>query len=318
MGMNILVTGANGFVGRNIINRLANNPGLHIIATDLHPSPTYLEPGNPPPNLTYLNGDLATKAFNAEVRTKFTYDCIIHLAAILSQAEDMKTYFSVMDSNINTTFLLLETARQHKARFLFPSTALVYGNKPAPFSESMIPDPEVFYALSKHMSEELIRFYGNKYALSYVIFRIGVLYGPGQFGSMFIPSLITSLLEGKEFAMTGGKQVRDFLFINDFFDIIEKALNHHDISGVFNLGTGRAPTMKEVAQMAEELTGVRGKIKLGAISYRAEEVWEYCLDNKKVCQTFQWSPRTTLAEGIAQTIRFHQDRMKKAEFAMQA
>jgi len=99
----------------------------------------------------------------------------------------------------------------------------------------------------------MIRFYGKKYDVSHIIFRIGVLYGPGQHGGMFIPSIVEKLLSGSEFAMTGGEQVRDFVYIADLLDAMRRTVGRRDLNGLFNVGTGSAPTMKQVALMVEEL-----------------------------------------------------------------
>ncbi|MBD3393327.1 MAG: NAD-dependent epimerase/dehydratase family protein [Chitinivibrionales bacterium] len=301
MGMTVLITGANGFVGTNIVHALAADPAFSIVATDMQDMlvrPVDFDAGS----LTYLEGDVSSKEFNDNLRRDFSFDGIIHLAAVLSQAEDMKTYFSVMQSNIYTTFLLLETAREHKARFFFPSTAMVYGSNKAPYSEDMQTDPQNFYALSKRISEELILFYARKYGIGYVIFRLGVLYGTWQNEGMFIPSCVSSLVKGKEFPMTGGDQARDIVFIDDFVDLLRIALGKRDISGTYNVGSGAAPTMKEVALEIEKLTGAHNKIKPGALPYRDNELWNYRLDNKKACRTFNWQPRTNLTEGLKKTI----------------
>jgi UDP-glucose 4-epimerase len=311
MDMTILVTGASGFVGKNIVNRLSHDPSLRIVAVDVGDMLVAAK-GTNISSVTYVEGNLSSKDFNASLRESFHFDCIIHLAAVLSQAEDMNTYFAVMDSNIYTTFLLLETARAHGARFLFPSTALVYGNKKAPFTEDMSPNPEVFYALSKHMSEELIRFYATKYGLRYMIFRIGILYGPWQTEGMFIPSIVTKLLRNEEFAMTAGEQVRDFVHIDDFVAALMKALVAENVNGVFNVGTGCAPAMKEVAQTVERLTGATGKARLGALPYRENEVWEYRLDISKIRAELGWEPAVSLEEGLRKTIDYYRGSINTA------
>ena len=308
MGMTILVTGANGFVGKNIVASLSNIADTKIVATDLQGMLQKTDETNTDA-VTYLEGDHASKEFTASLQDGYRFDAIIHLAAVLSQAEDMQTYYSVMDSNIYTTFLLLETARQHNARILFPSTAMVYGDKKAPFSEDMRSDPEIFYALSKHLSEELIRFYGRKYDLGYVIFRIGILYGQWQSQGMFVPTIITKLLQGEEFKMTPGEQVRDFVHIDDFVEAVKKALAAKDVCGELNIGTGHAPSMKEMATTVERLTGVEGKVKIGAIPYRENELWEYRLDITHTQKVLGWQPGVSLEDGLRKTIDHYKSRM---------
>ena len=297
----ILITGANGFVGRHMIYHLSQHAQNKIIAVDVHDSLIPFKNSNPA-IAEYVSGDLSDGEFVSQLQNKRHFDCIIHLAAIISQSADANTYFAIMNSNIKATFLLLEIARAHKSRFIFPSTALVYGNQKGPFREDMLPDPGDFYSLSKQICEQLIRFYGNRYDVPSVIFRIGILYGPSQANKMFIPSLVGALLAQEDFPMTKGEQVRDFVYIDDLIDAVKIVLLRTDIAGTYNIGTGEAPMLKDVALRAEEITGVRNKLKLGAIPYREKESWEYCLDSSKALRDLRWRASTSIAAGLATTI----------------
>ena len=302
MGKVILVTGTNGFVGRNLIRRLSQDKERTIVATDVQDSLIPLSDERQ--FIVYRKGDLSERDVVDKLKQEFRFDCIINLAAVLSQAADMETYFSIMNSNIRATFLLLEMAKSHKARFIFPSTALVYGSQKGPFREEMLTDPGDFYSLSKLMCEQLIRFYGHKYDVPSVIFRIGILYGPSQTGGMFIPSMINALLSGKEFPMTPGEQTRDFVYIEDFVEAVNRVLADDTITGTFNIGSGKAPTLKETAQMAEKITGAGNLIRIGAVPYREKESGEYCLDADKAREAFGWSAATDIEHGLANTIDY--------------
>src|SRR3989339_20938 len=271
MGTVVLVTGANGFVGRHLIPALLQESNLEVFATDIHDS--LIAETDTMSSVMYLKGDLSDRVFVNRLHQDRPFDCVIHLAAVLSQATDMNTYFAIMNSNIQATFLLLEAAKNNKARFIFPSTALVYG---------------------------------NKYNVPSVIFRIGILYGLSQTGQMFIPSLISALLAGRDFPMTKGEQTRDFVFIEDFILAVKTVLGHNELSGIFNIGTGNAPTLKEAAQIAERVANAYGVIKLGAVPYREKESWEYCLNSTKALRELKWQASTSLEQGLAKTIAFRQ------------
>jgi len=232
------------------------------------------------------------------------FDVIVHLAAILSQRDDFETYYSRIDSNMKASFLVLEVAKAHGARVIFPSTALIYGDQKGPFTEDMEPRPADFYSFSKHLCEKVILFYQQRFGIRPVIFRPAILYGPGQGDTMFIPSLVKSLLAGREFPMTKGEQNRDFVFIGDFVHAVGEALRNENIAGIFNIGTGRRWKLVDAAFLAEKLVGVQGKVQPGALAYRPNESWDYCVSHEKIKKETGWYPSTGLEDGLRATIQW--------------
>jgi|WetSurMetagenome_2_1015567.scaffolds.fasta_scaffold00317_9 nucleoside-diphosphate-sugar epimerase len=305
--MTVLVTGANGFVGRNLLHRLCANPAFDVVATDIHEDWAPFSDSSAPP-IAYVSGDVSNRGFVSAIMEKFRFQNFVHLAAVISQAPDMDTYFSIINSNVRATFLLCEAAHAQQARLLFPSTGLIYGNQAGPFKEEMFPDPRDFYSLSKLMSEQIIRFFTTSYHVQTVIFRIGILYGPSQANAMFIPSMVRSLLAGREFPMTEGEQKRDFVFVDDFVNAVEAVLLKKDVSGVFNMGSGAARRLIDVARLAESLVGHAGLVRPGAVPYRPNESMEYCLNAKKAENVLGWRAATGLAEGLKKTIAYHMAR----------
>jgi nucleoside-diphosphate-sugar epimerase len=297
-------------VGRNLLHRLCANPSFEIIATDIQEEWTPFSGTTKQPEV-YVSGDVSNRGFVTSLMDRFRFDTIVHLAAIISQTPTMDTYFSIINSNVRATFLLCEAAHAQKARLIFPSTGLIYGNQQGPFKEDMLPDPRDFYSLSKLMCEQLIRFFAASYQVRAVIFRIGILYGPSQANAMFIPSMVRSLLANKEFPMTKGEQKRDFVYVKDFVATIEALLHTTDISGLFNIGSGSAERLIDVALKAESLTGRSGLVKPGAMPYRPNESWEYCLDAQKAENVLEWRAATAVTEGLQKTIDYEKARKEK-------
>jgi nucleoside-diphosphate-sugar epimerase len=124
---------------------------------------------------------------------------------------------------------------------------------------------------------------------------------------MFIPSLVRSLLSGADFPMTKGEQKRDFVYIDDLVNAVKIVLANNEITGIYNIGTGQAPMLKDVALSAEEITGVRNKLKIGAVPYREKESWEYCLDSSSALRDLHWKASIPVAEGLARTIAFEKN-----------
>lgn len=184
----------------------------------------------------------------------------------------------------------------------------MYGGNPAPFTEDMRPDPAGFYALSKHFGEELVRYFGGVHKLSWLILRIGILYGPAQNPGMFIPSLVTSLLRGESFEMTEGRQVRDFIYIDDVTDAVVRSLAQRTVCGVFNIGSGTAYSMRDTAETIQRLVGAEGLLRPGARAYRTDEVWDYRLDITRTRKVLGWVPAVAFEDGLRRTIEYYRHR----------
>lgn len=301
--MTVLVTGANGFVGRHVVRALAGTSRFGVIATDLHDHFTSIYPRECIDRTVYIQGDITDRGFVGDLVRTHAPSCIVHLAGIISKAEDPTTHERIQSVNVDSTAYLLEAARNARARFVFMSTGLVYGDREGPFTEDMDPAPMDFYAFSKYIGERYVDFYGKRYGLPSVVFRASVLYGPGQWGSMFIPSICSTLLAGEPFAMTAGEQKRDLLYIEDFVELLLRSVTS-DITGTFNAGSGVAVTMRQAAEAVRSAVGGKAEIRPGALPYRDNEVWNYCLDNAKARSAATWAPGVDTQEGIRRTVEY--------------
>lgn len=300
MGGIVLVTGANGFVGSNLIRLLSQSRDTRVTATDLQEE-FRPAPGTREDHIEYLRGDLSDPRFVSSLYDGRTYTAAIHLAGLLTKQDDAETHVRVLDANVKSTTLLLDELTGTQTRFIFVSTGLVYGEHDTPFTEDMEVRPNTFYALSKLMGENLVLYKHYNSGLPYVVFRPGVLYGPGQHGNMFVPSLVEAVLTGTKFPMTEGKQLRDFVYVEDFTDALVRAMYSTEI-GIYNIGTGDARPMREVANLAEKIAGVKNIVRPGALPYRSREVRQYCLDASAARNAFEWSPQVTLEDGLRRTI----------------
>lgn len=298
MGEMILVTGANGFIGSRVIQRLCAG-GRNVTATGRRAR----EAGALPPGCEYVRADLADPAAMETLSARGPFNVQIHLASLATFQDGEEANREMYRSNVTSTFHLLEMARRHGSRMVFLSTGMVYGDQPGPFREDMALKPGNFYALSKVMGEEMVRAYFLRYGISHLIFRASLIYGPGQAEGMFIPTLATALAEGKEFPMTEGKQVRDFLYVGDCVRAVELAAVG-TLEGTFNLGGGARTTLREVAELTADIVKARDRLKPGALEYRANELWEYYLDIGRLKEALPWRPEVDIKDGMERMMRF--------------
>lgn len=293
MKTNVLVTGAAGFLGSWTTRRL-REASYRVVATDRVVGTSAAGP--------LLVGDLNDEAFVARLATAGPFDTIVHFSWPAPRLDDTSLNDPTQVEPVVTVIRLLELARAHGASFIFPSTTLLYGSQGAPFREQMELQPATPYAFSKAVGELAIAYHGRRYGQPFTILRPGVVYGPGQQGRMFIPSLVRALVAGEPFPMTGGEQLRDFLFVDDLARLVVRAVEARSRTAVVNASGGGGTRLREVAELAERVAGVHGLVAPGAVPYREQEIWDYSLDGLRAQELFDWTPQTPLAAGLLLTI----------------
>ncbi|MFW6254991.1 MAG: NAD-dependent epimerase/dehydratase family protein, partial [Chitinivibrionales bacterium] len=272
----VLITGINGFIGHHITERLIRSKGCyHVFGIDMQEKFASCGAGLLA-DVEYNSCDLTDSAAINLIIRGIQPDIIIHLAALLGNGCTAGQQKKMVDVNVGGTLNILNAVENIPIHLLFPSTGLIYGNQPAPYTEDMPVQPANFYALTKKMAEDAITFFTDRYSLKATIFRPSVVFGAGQQGDMFIPSIIKSLLHKKQFAMTPGEQRRDFVFVEDVAAAFESAMQMSK-PGVYNIGSGKSIKMAEAAQIIQKKCGRKDMIKAGALPYRDNECWEYSL-----------------------------------------
>jgi UDP-glucose 4-epimerase len=299
----IVITGVNGFVGRRMAVMLGEAfPDAAIVGLDLGERASALT-GPAPASYEYRRIDITDDTAVRELIGRLHPEVIVHLAGILSKDSSPRAHAALMDVNVRGTCAVCEAAAGTGAYLFFPSTGLVYGDQPGPYRETMALRPDGFYALSKLLCEELIDWYRRSGALEALVVRPSLIYGIGQSGGMFIPSLIDALVHGRPFPMTKGEQVRDFVYIDDFAAAAVAAIRRR-ASGTVNCASGTAHPLAEVARLAERVAGVRGLVRIGERAYREKESWDYRLDIENAARLLDWRPAVSLEQGMQRIVAF--------------
>ncbi len=205
--------------------------------------------------------------------------------------------------------MLLEASCNRKVeRFLQVSTDEVYGalgsNDP-PFTESHALEPNSPYAASKAAADLLVRAYHKSYGVAALISRCGNNYGPFQFPEKFLPLFITNALEDRPLPLYGdGKQVRDWIHVEDHARALLHILEHGEAGEIYNIG---AQGEQANLDMAESVLRSLGK-PFDLIHYvedRAGHDRRYGIDASKLRGRLQWRPRIRLDEGLQATIEWY-------------
>jgi dTDP-glucose 4,6-dehydratase len=309
--MHLIVTGGCGFIGSNFIRQvLAARPGWRVTNVD---KLTYA--GNPAsltdvaanPGYKFFKGDICDRALMTDIFAGKP-DAVVHFAAESHVDRSILGPEIFVQTNVMGTQVLLEVARNAKiGRFLHVSTDEVYGSLGATglFSETTPLAPNSPYSASKTGSDLLVNAYHHTYGMDTVITRCSNNYGPYQFPEKLIPLLVTNLMDGKQIPIYGdGKNVRDWLHVDDHCSGILLALEKGKAGEVYNIGGNNE---RENIAIAQKLLSLLGKDE-SSIKYVEDRLGHdrrYAIDASKITGQLGWKPKHDFESGIASTVEWY-------------
>lgn len=322
---NVLVTGGCGFIGSNFIRRLLENrPDVFAVAYD---SLTYAgRLGNisdtDPNRRSFIEGDISDPKRVAFVFEKLKIDTVVHFAAESHVDRSIVDPEAFMRTNVMGTFMLLEAARKawvgrSDVRFHHVSTDEVYGSlgpSDPPFKETTPYDPSSPYSASKAASDHLVRAYHRTYGLPVTISNCSNNYGPYQYPEKLIPLVIQNAIEGKEIPVYGdGKQIRDWLYVDDHCDAILEILKSGRAGETYNVGgSSECQNLWIIRQICRILdqspqgVGKFSKVRLiRHVTDRPGHDRRYAVDCRKLREELGWKPRHSMADGLKKTVDWY-------------
>ena len=159
-----------------------------------------------------------------------------------------------------------------------------YGNIESPFTEIMKEEPVSPYAIAKLLTTNTALMLYKNYNYPICIVRPSNLFGKYQTKDKFIPYILEKLKNNEEILTTFGEQKRDFIYIEDFIDIIQKLLEKSSLirGEVINVGSGTSISLKDIILYLKEKLNSTSEIKFGAIPYRENEMMNFCLNISKL------------------------------------
>lgn len=297
-GSRVLVTGSAGFLG-SAVRRELRRQGAEILGLDLRPT-SGAESGGEQRSL-----DLGDRDALRRVVEEFRPDAAIHLAGALGGERSWDFAERALRANLMGTFALLsELCRlPSPPRIAIAGSSEEYGNAPRdPIDESCPDAPVSPYSSSKSMATRFALLSHDLWGTPVRVLRPFILYGPGQSGPMFIPSLLRALASGEPFPTTGGRQIRDFVFVDDAARAFVRSIRVPAASGrIFNVCSGRATPLVELVGIARGLPGARDAVRIGELPYRPNEAWSLVGDPSLARDVLGWSATTSLEEGLLET-----------------
>jgi nucleoside-diphosphate-sugar epimerase len=309
----VLVTGANGFIGSHVV-RLLLERGYETVA-GIGPTADAWRLADVLDAIETLPLDLESNGIDASARELRGTTAIVHLAARgVNPAEDDAE--GIVRANIGGTLRLLELARELGAeRFVHCGSCFEYGTGALLREDSPL-RPVAVYGASKAGATLLAHAFGRTHGLPVVALRPFTAYGPFEGRHRLVPSTIVSALRGAPIDLTGGEQTRDFVFVGDIAEAFVVAVEANDVGGeTFNLCSGTETTVRELAQRTVDLTGTSAELRFGALPYRDDELWTLSGDPRRSTERLGWTARTSLQDGLEQTVAWFRDQQPTAEHA---
>lgn len=291
-----LVLGAGGFIGKSLCRKLSKN--YEIIAYD-RAYVIELEELN---NTRQVIGDFTkTRDFTDILQG---VDVVIHLISTTLPTEDTAHIGEEIADNIIPTVALLEAmVKSNVKEIIFSSSGgTVYGETGEQINSVESPlHPICSYGVQKKVIETYLEFYGVRYGMNYKIARITNPYGIGQDINKHqgvIPIFIRRLLEDDDITIFGdGNEVRDYIYMEDLMNFLEKILEYKGDRHIFNVGTGGVSSLNQIIEKIEKTVGKEFKNKV----YREKrtcDVNKSLLEVEDTWQALNCRPAVTLDEGI--------------------
>ncbi|MCF6169528.1 MAG: NAD-dependent epimerase/dehydratase family protein [Bacteroidales bacterium] len=292
-GTRILVTGGNGYLGSHLVSELKKEQARVFVMDKAKISAA-----------DAFNVDITNRDEVKQAIQKIHPEVVFHLAASLNRERNFDRFDQTNNVNHNGTLNLLLALKGIPYRnFIFTSTSEIYGSNQAPFHEGQIPRPASPYSLTKLYAENLISNFSSIYNKRFTILRLFNFFGRNMPAGFFIPQMMKALKNEAVFEMTEGEQKRDFLYVDDVVRaMILSAGCEAGLNEVFNVCSGNAVSLKQLATEMNRKLHSGCEIKFGALPYRENEVWDMVGDNTKIKNAFGFTVQYKLKEAIDKLI----------------
>ena len=331
--MNLLVTGAAGFIGSNFVHHwFSRGSCARLVNLDILSyagNPANLARLDPAHDYHFVQGDIGDTALVGELLATHAIDAVVNFAAESHVDRSIDSPMPFIQTNVVGTLALLDACRvywrglpeaQKSAfRFLHVSTDEVYGSL-APedpgFTEETPFAPNSPYAASKASSDHLVRAYHHTYGLPVLTTNCSNNYGPYQFPEKLIPLMILNALDGKSLPIYGdGMNIRDWLYVEDHCSAIALVLQSGQPGETYNVGgLCEKPNIAIVEALCALLDHLAPRAD--GLSYSTQRTYvkdrpghdrRYAVDCSRIQRELGWKPTESFETGLEKTVRWYLD-----------
>ena len=313
MASTILVTGAAGFIGSQLSERLAAR-GDRVVGLDNFNS--YYDPAIKRRNLGQLQrggsfalveGDIRDRELVARAFKEHKPAAIVHLAAMAGVRPSLQDPVLYHDVNCTGTAVLLQAAHEAGiSRFVFGSSSSVYGgNEKVPFHEDDdVSGPVSPYAATKRANELSCHVFSHLYGMDIACLRFFTVYGPRQRPEMAIHKFVRLLERGEKLPLYGdGRSERDYTYVDDILDGVVKALDRSKGFRIYNLGESRTVSLKQLVAAIGRATGKEPGVEWQPA--QPGDVPRTFADIARARAELGYDPRVALEEGLRRFVEWY-------------
>ena len=311
----ILLIGGSGFIGLHLAKRLTD---LDKKVTILCRNPEKVKKLEFAKSINLVKGDVTD--FNSVKESIKNKDVIINLASVVNSGPDFNPYPD-LDANLKGQLNVLEARKKFNpnSKFIFIGSRAQFGKvaeSDLPVAEDQCQMPVSLYGIHKQAAENYCRLYKKAFNLNSIILRLSIVYGYDIIGENkfnTINNFIKEALMNQKIHVHGyGKDVKDLLYVEDLADLMIKVIGSNVNDGIFNVGSGKKITLLNIVKKIIVLCG-SGSFE--SVPFPKEsigfELGSFYFDISKVKNTFGWAPKTSVDEGLRETIEFYRSRGKK-------
>ena len=300
----ILVLGASGFVGANLLRKLLNYRD-DVFGTISH-FPAWRLEGLNDENIVAVDL-LVNSNLNfllEKTQPKIIFNCVAFGAYSFEKDSQL-----IYQTNFNLTAQLLEKiAACQISCYVHAGSSSEYGDNSSGPEETDLPAPNSDYAVSKIACANLLYFYGKKKQLPCANLRLYSVYGPLEDSSRLIPNLIRHGVEGKYPSFVSPDISRDFIYVDDVSEaFIDTALNlkEEDYGESFNIGSGQKTTISDVAKVANKIFNINTEPVYNSMQNRHWDISDWYANATKAQEKLQWKAKISFPEGLMKTTEWY-------------
>jgi nucleoside-diphosphate-sugar epimerase len=293
----VLLTGASGFIGRQAIVPLVEKGfEVHCVCRTIKPDTVSDEK-----NVIWHKADLLNRTDVKKIFDSVSPKYLLHLAWDVTPGSYLES-INNFDWLLSSLHLLKEFAKYGGRRAVCAGTCFEYDLRYGYCTENLTPTiPSTYYGSCKHQLQSVGEKYAEKAGFDFAWGRIFYPYGPYEYPTRLVPSVILSLLSDEVAQCTHGNQVRDFLHVTDVAGAFVTLLDS-DVNGIVNIGSGKAVSIKELVLQIAKSLGKEEDIQLGALPERKNEQPIIVADTTRLKKELRWHQKYSLEEGITDTI----------------